>query len=69
MIFFNPVPVVPAEGVVPTRLVPANVFVPVALPTRFVPVAFVPAWSPGMNFLGASVVVPAQHCITTSSST
>ena len=33
--FFNPVPVVPT--------VPANVFAPVVLPARFVPVAFVPA--------------------------
>ena len=48
--FFNPVPVVPA--------VPTNAFVPVVLPARFVPVAFVPA---------LSVPVAFVPCITTRS--
>ena len=41
-------------------VVPANVFVPVALPAHVVPAAFVPA---GTDFLGAPTAVP---CITTT---
>ena len=56
---FNPVPVpIPVPAPVTATVVPVNAFIPVALPARFVPIAFVPA---------SSASFP-HHCMTTRSS-
>ena len=63
--FFNPVPFVPVIPAAPVNaFVP--VFVPVVLPARFVPVAFVPESSVPVNDTNSLGSVN-HHCITTSS--